>query len=138
MLLFEGYGFVGWTYFGSNELKWPLNPKYVSLQSHIPQKAKKSKYNLCKHQFRWNLKIKNSWISSKWLVGIESNLSQKILQSFLNHKPLSELLKTFSSIQSLLQLRVHWSSTWISKPYDNTGNLSSFDKPQCDNHQFDT
>ena len=70
------------------------------------KKQQKSKYNLCKHQFRGNLKIKNSWISSKRLVGIESNLSQKILLSFLNHKPLSELLKTFSSIHSLLQLRV--------------------------------
>ena len=70
------------------------------------KKQQKSKYNLCKHQFRGNLKIKNSWISSKRLVGIESNLSQKILLSFLNHKPLSEVLKNFSSIHSLFQLRV--------------------------------
>ena len=71
------------------------------------KKQQKSKYNLCKHQFRGNLKIKISWISSKRHVGIESNLSQKILLSFLNHKPLSELLKTFSSIHCLLQLRVN-------------------------------
>ena len=62
------------------------------------KRQQKSKYNLCKHQFRGNLKIKNSWISSKGLVGIEINLSQKNLLSFLDHKPFTELLKTFSSI----------------------------------------
>ena len=72
------------------------------------KKQQRSKYNLGKHQFRGNLKIKNSWISSKRLVGIESNLSQKILPGFLNHKPLSELLKNFSSIHSLLYLRGLW------------------------------
>ena len=59
------------------------------------KKQQKPKYNLCKHQFRGNLKIKNSWITSKGLVGIEINLSQKNLLSFLDHKLLPELLKNF-------------------------------------------
>ena len=90
----------------SESEKMPLSLYYIQSMSAYKamsvKKQQKSKYNLCKHQFRGNLKIKNSWISSKQLVGIESDLSQKILLSFLNHKPLSELLKTFSSIQSLL------------------------------------
>ena len=70
------------------------------------KKQQKSKYNLCKHQFRGNLKIKNSWISSKGLVGIEINLSHKNLLSFLDHKPLPELLKNFSSIWSTRKISV--------------------------------
>ena len=62
------------------------------------KKQQKSKYNLCKHQFRGNLKIKNQSISQKWLVGIESNVSHHVLLNFLNYKPLSELLKNFSCI----------------------------------------
>ena len=83
-----------------------LYPKYVRLQSHVCQKATKAKYNLCKQQFRGNLKIKNSWISSKGLVGIEIKLSQKNLLSFLDYKPLPELLKNFSSIWSTGKISV--------------------------------
>ena len=70
------------------------------------KKQQKSNYNLCKHQCRGNLKIKNSWISAKGLVGIEIKLSQKNLLSFLDDKPLPELLKTFSSIWSIEKIRV--------------------------------
>ena len=62
---------------------------------------------LPKHQFRGNFKIKNSWISSKRLVGIKINLSQKNLPSFLDQKPLPELLKTFSSIWSTIKMSVY-------------------------------
>ena len=62
------------------------------------KKQQKSKYNLCKHQFRGNLKIKNQSISPKRLVGIESNISHHDLLNFLDYKPLSELLKIFFCI----------------------------------------
>ena len=74
------------------------------------KKQQKSKYNLCKHQFRGNLKIKNQSISPKRLVGIESNVSHHVLLNFLDYKPLSELLKNFSCITLERRLRVKkWS-----------------------------
>ena len=62
------------------------------------KKQQKSKYNLCKHQFRGNLKIKNQSISPKRLIGIESKVSHHVLLNVLDYKPLSELLKNFSCI----------------------------------------
>ena len=70
------------------------------------KKQQKSKYNLCKHQFRGNLKIKNSSISPKRLVGIKSNLSYHVLLNFLDYKSLSELLKNFSYITLKRKRRV--------------------------------
>ena len=71
------------------------------------KKQQKSKYNLCKHQFRGNLKIKNQSISPKRLVGIESNVSHHVLLNFLDYKPLSELLKNFSCITLERRWRVY-------------------------------
>ena len=49
------------------------------------KKQQKSKYNLCKHQFRGNLKIKNQSLSLKRLVGIESNVPNHVLLIFLQN-----------------------------------------------------
>ena len=70
------------------------------------KKQQKSKYNLCKHQFRGNLKIKNQSISPKRLFWIESNVSHHVLLNFLDYKPLSELLKNFSCITHERRWRV--------------------------------
>ena len=80
------------------------------------KKQQKSKYNLCKHQFRGNLKIKNQSISPKRLVGIESNVSHHVLLNFLDYKPLSELLKNFSCITLERRWRVYrkWGKTWTT------------------------
>ena len=74
------------------------------------KKQQKSKYSLCKHQFRGKLKIKNQSISPKRLVGIESNISHHALQNFLDFKPLSELLKNFFCITLERRWRVLWQS----------------------------
>ena len=68
----------------------------------MPQK---SKYNLCEHQFRGNLKIKNSSIP-KPLVGIKSNPYHHVLLNFLDYKSLSELLKNVSKITLKRKRRV--------------------------------
>ena len=90
------------TVLSESEKKMVLSVHYIQSMSGYKamsvKKQQKSKYNLCKHQFRGNLKIKNSCISSKGLIGIEIDQSQKNLLSFLDHKPLPELLKNFSSI----------------------------------------
>ena len=95
------------------------------------KKQQKSKYNLCKHQFRGNLKIKNQSISPKRLLGIEFNVSYHVLLNFLDYKPLSELLKTFSCITVKRKWRVvidrfnFWhvcefhKGGFISKPLEN-------------------
>ena len=70
------------------------------------KKQQKSKYNLCKHQFRGNLKIKNQSISPKRLVGIESKVSHHVLLNFLDYNSLSELLKNFPYITLKRKQRV--------------------------------
>ena len=62
------------------------------------KKQQKSKYNLCKHQFRGNLKIKNQSISPKRLVGIKSNISHHVLLIFWITNHCQKCLRLFPAL----------------------------------------